>query len=84
MAKKTSKKAIERRARQVDAMERRGIREKFRRRRNSFFKGATALGRDCESEVYVLILRRGKYFTFKTEERLDWPPSQEEIVIITS
>lgn len=82
MKKKGSLKTAERRAAQEQATVRRTLREQFRKRRHNFLKSAHLLSEDCEAEIYVLISRGGKYFTFKTSDRPSWPPSQEEIVIM--
>lgn len=69
MLKESTKKTLKQRAQQVDAIERRAVQEKFQKQRNSFFKGATLLSKDCKAKVYILISRHSKFFTFKTKER---------------
>lgn len=67
----------------LEALTRRKLREQFRRRRNNLFKSATSISSTCDADIYVLVLRHGKYFTFKTTDRSSWPPCLEEIVYMS-
>jgi hypothetical protein len=80
MDRKGMKHVAEKAALREQATLRRTLREQFRRRRYTFLKSASAISTDCQADVYVVIFRQGKYFTFKSTSRPSWPPSQEEIV----
>ena len=65
----------------AQACERRGRREKYRKRKNTFLRNGKLLGVDfTELHVYQLLEMNGKLSEFKTTKRKGWPPSQEEIV----
>jgi hypothetical protein len=57
----------------------RAVQEKFRRRTKSVFKKADELKRLCDAEVYLVIRRGGKFYTYSSLET-SWPPSLETIV----
>jgi len=80
MERNALKQAAEKAALREQATLRRTAREQFRRRRYTFLKSASAISTDCQADVYVVVFRHGKYFTFKSTDRPSWPPSQEEIV----
>jgi len=57
----------------------RSIQEQFRRRTKSLLKKADELKRLCGAEVYLVIRRGGKFYTYSSLEN-SWPPSPETIV----
>lgn len=63
---------------------RRIVREKFRKRKVSCLKKVHELGSLCQAEVYILIFRNGKYYTYKSTNQPDWPPPDSEIVCSSS
>ncbi|KAL8789367.1 MAG: hypothetical protein Q9195_006840 [Heterodermia aff. obscurata] len=40
---------------------------------------AHAIGAKCESKVYLVLQRQGRYYTYNSEENGDWPPSEQQI-----
>lgn len=53
--------------------------ELFRKRRLTLFNKANAMAQ-CGADVYVVIRRYGKFYTYKNLESSEWPPSGEKIV----
>ena len=64
----------------VEAMNERRQRESFRKRKKTIFKNAHALSKKCKAEVYIIVLRKGRWFTFTSAEKLGWPPTPESMV----
>ena len=60
--------------------QRKRSREKFRRRRINLLKKANALSSLCEADVYVVIHRYGRLYTYKSRDSPNWPPSEDDIV----
>lgn len=59
-------------------MDRRGKSEQFRKTRNNYFKRGFKIGDTSEAELWVVMKRKDKFFTFmNTDNPL---PSQAEIV----
>ncbi|KAL8696245.1 MAG: hypothetical protein Q9201_007754 [Fulgogasparrea decipioides] len=58
----------------------RAIREKFRKRRSSLLKKADELAYMCQTDVYLILYRGDKFYTYSSTDRDDWPPSEEEMV----
>ena len=58
----------------------RAIREKFRKRRGSLLRKADELAYMCQTDVYMILHRGDRYYTYSSTEREDWPPSEEEMV----
>ena len=56
------------------------LREKLRKRRTNLFKKANELARMTSSKIYVVVQHDDKYYTYKSTEELNWPPSEREIV----
>ena len=56
------------------------LREKFRKRSSSFFRKANELAQLAEAQIYVVILRNNRYYTYKSTEQPNWPPSESDIV----
>ena len=54
--------------------------EKFRKRKNSIFKKGDELRLLCGVDVYILLHRKGKYYTYNSMNQPSWPPSLEEII----
>lgn len=54
--------------------------EKKRRRRHGLFKKANDLGLLGETEVYVVVRHRNRFYTYTSTDRALWPPTLEEIV----
>lgn len=65
----------------LDPKDERRQRESFRKRKKTLFKNANAISKRCKAEVYVVLLRKGKWFTFTSTEKLGWPPTAESMVI---
>ena len=53
--------------------------EKFQRRKKSLVSKANELKLLCDADVYLLIRRRGKFYTYSSLAN-SWPPSPETIV----
>ncbi|KAL8673861.1 MAG: hypothetical protein Q9168_001726 [Polycauliona sp. 1 TL-2023] len=57
----------------------RAVREKFRKRRTSLIKKADELAFLCQADVYLVVYRGEKYYSYSSSDRDDWPPSEEEM-----
>ncbi|KAL8641808.1 MAG: hypothetical protein Q9228_001426 [Teloschistes exilis] len=57
----------------------RAIREKFRKRSGSLLKKADELAYMCQTDVYLILYRGNKFYTYSSTDRDDWPPSEEEM-----
>ena len=57
----------------------RSVQEKWRKRRLNLLKKANELSQMCDAQIYIVMLRDSKYYTYKSTEQ-DWPPSDLEIV----
>ena len=64
----------------MEAQNERRQRESFRKRKKTIFKNAHALSKKCKAEVYIIVLRKGRWFTFTSAEKLGWPPTPESMV----
>lgn len=58
----------------------RAIREKFRKRSGSLLKKADELAYICPTDVYQILYRGKKFYTYSSTDRDDWPPSEEKVV----
>lgn len=58
-------------------MDKRAKSEQFRKRRNNYFQRGYDIGITCETDMFVLFKRNGKFYTFTNMDEL---PSQEEFV----
>ena len=54
--------------------------EKFRKRKNNILKKGDELRLLCEADVYILLHRKGRYYTYNSTNQPSWPPSSDEIV----
>ena len=55
-------------------------REMFRKRKICHLRKANELAQKCNADVYTIIFRKGKYFTYSSTERKGWPPDDKMIV----
>jgi hypothetical protein len=55
-------------------------REKFRRRKISLFNKADDFHRIFGADVFFVIRKKGRYYTYTSAEKLHWPPTKEQIV----
>ena len=60
-------------------MDKRSKSEQFRKRKNNFFRRGYDIGVACDTEVFILFKRNGKFYTFANTEELEWP-TKEDIV----
>ena len=60
--------------------ERRAVREKFRKRTPNFIRKGNELSQATKADVYILIYHNDKYRSYKSTNRLGWPPSEHDIV----
>lgn len=58
----------------------RAEREKFRKRSKNLFKKANELSRMCNTDLYLILYREGKYHTYSSTDRQGWPPSSTDLV----
>lgn len=58
----------------------RAIREKFRKRRCNLMKKADELAYMCQADVYLVMYRGDKFYSYSSTDREEWPPSEEEMV----
>lgn len=54
--------------------------ERFHGRKNSLFKKAHELGILYETDVYLILRRNHRFYTYKTKDDPSWPPSEKQIV----
>ncbi|CZT53517.1 uncharacterized protein RSE6_15137 [Rhynchosporium secalis] len=59
-------------------MDKRAKAEQFRKRKNNFFHRGYDIGVACDTEVFILFRRNGKFYTFTNTEELVW--TKEDIV----
>lgn len=52
----------------------------FSRRRRTVLMKVDELHRDCHADVYLVVRREGKIYTYTSSDAVDWPPSEEELV----
>ena len=55
-------------------------REMFRKRKTCHLKKANELAQKCSADVYMVIYRKGRYYTYSSTERKGWPPDDETVV----
>ncbi|KAI9676513.1 MAG: hypothetical protein M1817_000671 [Caeruleum heppii] len=53
--------------------------ELFRKRRISFCNKANELHTKYHADVYAVIYRKGRYYTYKSRTDSAWPPSDEQL-----
>jgi hypothetical protein len=63
-----------------NAKRQRSAKNRFRKRRNGLFKKTFELSKLCEAEVFLVIEKDDKFYTFRSTEDESWPPTMEEIV----
>ena len=54
--------------------------QQFARRRPSLIKKADQLARLCNADVALIIRRNGRYYTYRSIDHEQWPPTRSEIV----
>jgi hypothetical protein len=54
--------------------------EKFRKRKNNIVKKGDELRLLCEADVFILLHRKGRYYTYKSTDQPSWPPTLEKII----
>ncbi len=52
----------------------------FTKRSRNLFKKANELASKTGTDIYVLMLRRGRYSTYASTDRPGWPSQADEIV----
>ena len=52
----------------------------FNKRRRSLFKKANELSGKTGTELYMVMHRGGRYFTYNSTDRQGWPPCQNDVV----
>ena len=52
----------------------------FNKRRRSLFKKANELSGKTGTELYIVMHRGGRYFTYNSTDRQGWPPCQNDVV----
>lgn len=58
----------------------RSAREMFRKRKDSALYKLHDLARVCEADVYVVILRNDRIYSYQTRDDEIFPPTREQIV----
>jgi len=56
--------------------------QQFTRRKPNLIKKADQLARLCQADVALIIRRNGRYYTYRSIDHDQWPPSLSEIVRI--
>lgn len=65
-------------ARRTD--KRRALQEKFRKRSYNLLRKANELSQQTGSDIYVLIYRNHRYYSYQSTDREGWPASEQDIV----
>lgn len=52
----------------------------FNKRRRSLFKKANELSVKTSTELYIVMYRGGRYFTYNSTDRKGWPPNETDVV----
>ena len=52
----------------------------FNKRRRSLIKKANELAVKTSTELYIVMHRRGRYFTYNSTDRQGWPPNEDDVV----
>ena len=52
----------------------------FNKRRRSLFKKANELSVKTNTELYIVMHRGGRYFTYNSTDRQGWPPNADDMV----
>jgi hypothetical protein len=60
-------------------MDKRAKSEQFRKRKNNYFQTGYDIGITCDSDLFVMFKRKGKFYTFTNMDEVVLP-TQEEIV----
>lgn len=55
-------------------------REKFRKRKSSLMRKVNEISYLCQADIYLVMYRKGKYYTYSSTTRPAWPPNEETIV----
>ena len=55
-------------------------REMFRKRKMCHLRKANELAQKCNADVYMIICRKDRYYTYSSTERKGWPPDDKLIV----
>lgn len=53
--------------------------ERFRKRRLALFKKATSM-LDDGTDVFIVLRRRNRFYTYTSNNKTSWPPSIENLV----
>jgi len=62
---------------------RKNTQENFRRRKINLISKADDLYRFFGADVFLVIRKKGKYSGYNSREKLDWPPTKEELVSLS-
>ena len=52
----------------------------FNKRRRSLFKKAHELSVKTSTELYIVLHREERYFTYTSTDRQEWPPNENEVI----
>jgi len=58
-------------------MDSRAKSEQFRKRKNNYFRRGYEIGAACDTEIFVLFKRNGKFHTFTNVEEIALPTHEE-------
>ncbi|KAG4411208.1 hypothetical protein IFR04_015662 [Cadophora malorum] len=58
-------------------MDKRAKSEQFRKRKNNFFHRGYDIGVACDTEVFILFKRNGRFYTFANTEEVVWPTKED-------
>ena len=54
--------------------------QQFTKRKLNLMKKADQLARLCHADVALIIRKNGRYYTYRSTDHEQWPPSMTEIV----
>lgn len=55
-------------------------RERFRGRKNCLFKKAYEVGKLYQTDVYLVLYRNHRFYTYSSRDEASWPSSEKQIV----
>jgi hypothetical protein len=65
-------------AKRID--KRRAVQEKFRKRSYNLLRKTNKLSQQTEFDIYVLIYRNHRYYSYQSTDRAEWSTSEQNIV----
>jgi hypothetical protein len=61
------------------AYTKRAEQERFRKRTKNFLRRAEEIETQCGADIYVMVRRNGRYYTYRSKNCPSWPPPPEQV-----